>query len=581
MLQDIRQSSKNGWTYIMVGVLIVVFAVFFGAPLDSCGGSQGRKVVAKVGSTDIYDDDVNLIFNRYFGNRRGTDESQVIQQQATSLRALVYIHLLAERAEAAGIRVEEDEFQAYIKDRFQNIEFMYAYGQSGKFDGPFYKAYVQNQLRVSIPKYEEFKRRELLARKYLATVEMQFQPLPSEIEALHQLRNTKVDLEFAKFEKAPIQESVPVTEADVDAYLASNAADIKKHYDTNKAEYSTPEQLLVRRIFILKPAESEGPDKVAEAVEKWDKVKERVKTEDFATVAGEMTEDYAKEKQGLMDWTSIDNMDQNIAKALRGKDKGTVEEVETQFAFMMVKLEDTKPAKVTPLAEVQKDIAEQLLQEKKVDEVVLKLTNELRAKMATAKSLEEAVNQLKEENAPEGEDATNIWDAVTVSKTGLFNLEGQDLAAMFGAQIPGLGRSPWDRVPAIGKSAEIAKTAFELTKEKPMSQKVYSVGGAQYMIRLADRQDPTPEKLEEDRAKLEAEIRGQKVTASLGAWPALFAAPQDNYGPWFDVMFDEALDKKQVKFFKKNYAAVPLLIDEEEPVEDPTKPAEEKKEEGA
>merc|ERR1711974_267692 len=140
-------------TYILVALLIVIFAVFFGVPDCGPGGVQ-RVYVASVAGNDIYSDDVNIVFNRVFGTRAGDDEDLVRKQQAQSLRALIIINLLAERAEDQGLRVSEKELASYIQDPVQNFEFQYIYGQTGKFDGRFYKAYVQNQLRISIPRYE-------------------------------------------------------------------------------------------------------------------------------------------------------------------------------------------------------------------------------------------------------------------------------------------------------------------------------------------------------------------------------------------------------------------------------------------
>jgi len=179
MLSDIRRSTKSGWTYILVGILIVVFAVFFGVPGDACGsGQSARKLVATAAGTDIYTDDVNVIYNRVYGSQRRVDDVQLRQQQAQALRAILLINVLAAKAKEHGLRVSDEEFRSYIKDPLRNVEYRQVYGRDGKFDGPLYKAYVQNQLRMSLPRYEEFKKNEILAAKYLHLVEMQFQTTP-------------------------------------------------------------------------------------------------------------------------------------------------------------------------------------------------------------------------------------------------------------------------------------------------------------------------------------------------------------------------------------------------------------------
>lgn len=575
MLSDIRNASQSGWTYILVGVLIVVFAVFFGAPLDSCGGSTNRVLLAKVGSHTVHTDDLNPIYNRVFGSRRSVEDSQMLQQQALSLRSMLLIHLLADEATDAGLRVSDEEFQAYIKDFYRNPEFR-AYSQRGQFEGPQYKNWVQYGLGISIPAYQDFKKRELLARKWLETLEMQFQAADWEVKELHELRNTQVDLEYVKFDPARLLEQLPISDEEVQEYVAANSDEIKKIYESKRSDYETPEQVQIRRVFILKPGEQEGDDAQDAAKKKFEDAKTRVQNEEFADVAGELSEDYAREKQGLMDWSTIDNLDQSIADAVKDAEIGDVNEVETDFAYMLIKLEDRKEATTTSLEEVREEIARNLIREARVTKEVDTLVAELKAKLAEdgINTFEEAVDALSEAATSEQEedDAESVWDAVTVSKTGKFSLEGQDLGAMIGQ--PGMGRMPFDRVPGIGKSTEVATDGFKLTEDNPISDTVYTVGESRFMIRLAERVEADPETLEENRRMLEAEIRGARISAAFGGWQGLFGGmPQESYGPVLEGMLESALESGDLKLYETNHAAAGMLnIGEEEPTVDLSSP---------
>jgi parvulin-like peptidyl-prolyl isomerase len=550
MLQAIREQSKSGGTYILVALLIVVFAVFFGVPGDSCSGGAQRVHVATVAGEDIYSDDVNIVFNRVYGSRASDDEEEVKQQQADSLRALIIINLLAKRAYEQGLRVSEEELAAYIQDPIQNFEFQYIYGQSGKFDGRFYKAYVQNQLRISIPRYEEYKRTELLAKKYLALIEMQGSAPSIDVEEEARLKKTKVNLEFLKFDTAKLTEFVAVSDEEVTAFAAANDNRIKTYYTDNKADYESPEEVLIRRIFIARPDAEEGDDKVAEAKARWESAKKRVLEggENFADVAGDVSEDYAKEKQGLMDWSTVENLDQNIAKAIKDASKGDVKEVETPFAWMLVKLEDRKEAKTTPLEDVRTDTARTLLQQDRVDEVSKQAIAEFKTAAKDAESFQAALDQLKA-NVPEGE--TSVWNALSVDETGQFAQTGPDLSAMFGGQFPGMAPSlPWDRIPKIGRSTPLAKKAFELTEGDPMPAQPYTVGEATYLVRLKERVEPSEEELDDpDIAK---EVRSDLLTPVLAGAQFVFLQPIDDYGPLVESLYDDAYDKGVVKLSKTN-----------------------------
>jgi parvulin-like peptidyl-prolyl isomerase len=574
MLQDIRRSSRSGWTYILVGLLIVVFAVFFGVPGDACGSGASRKLVASVSGTDLYTDDVGLVYNRVYGNRRRVDEAQMRQQQAQALRSMLLLQLLAEKGREHGLRVSDAELVEYLKDPLRNAEYRSVYGRDGGFDGPLYKAYVQNQLRVSIPRYEDFKKTELLARKYLNLVEMQFQASPWEVKELNELRNTKVDLEFAQFDPEALAEYVPATDEEIDAYVTAEAQAIKDHYDANKADYEEPEKVVIRRIYIVKPDEAEGKEQVKAAIEKWDKAKTRVNGgENFADVAGELSES-ERETQGLMEPTTLQNIDQNIATKVKDLKVGETAEVETDYAFMLVKLEERTEAVKTPLKDVQRDIARKLLQEKKVENLIGEMIAELRKNPKASESLQDAIDALKsgggdegegEDTGEESEEQKSMWDGVTVDTTGEFTLEGQDLAALFGRQFPGMQqRAPWDRVPKIGKNPDLARDAFKmLTPDKPLSTKPYKVSGKYYLVRLAKRTDPTKEELEDQEVKLEAEARGAKVASVLGPYAAVFSFPMDDYGPFLEGILDRAMEDGTVQLYERNYDAIPLVKKDE------------------
>ncbi len=574
MLSEMRRSTKSGWTYILVAVLIVVFAVFFGVPGDACGSGARRSIVATAAGTDIYNDDINPVYNRVWGGQRSIDDAELRIQQAKALRTVILIELLAEKAREHGLRVTDEEYVKWVKDPLRNPEYRAVYGRDGTFDGPLYKAYIQNQLRMSVPKYEDWKKREILAQKYLNLVEMQFQAAGWEVDELQKLRNTKVDLEFVKFDPDALDEFVPVTDEDVAAFATSDAQAIKDYYEANKADYEDPAQVLIRRIYVVKPEESDQEAAKA-AIEKFEAAKKRVLEdgENFADVAGELSES-EKETQGLMEWTTLENVDQNIADAVRDAKVGDVEEVTTEYSFMLVKLEEKKEATKTELSEVQDEIARKLLQEKKVRDLIDEMIVELKPVAADSESLKAAVDKLQQPDGEEGE-ADSRWSAVTVDTTGEFTQEGQDLAALFGRQIPGIStRSPWDRIPKIGKNPDLARDAFAvLSEEKPLAEKPYQTEGKYFFVRLADRQEPGDEDAEADPLAATGEIRSQKIQSLLGPFHAVFAVPLDDFGPYLEQMLDQAMEKGVVRLYERNFEAANLVNPDDDPVVAPAENA--------
>ncbi|RAL23500.1 hypothetical protein DL240_04895 [Lujinxingia litoralis] len=574
MLDQMRRATKSGFSYILVGLLIVVFAVFFGVPTDGCRPSGSRAHLATVGGEEIFTEDVNVIYNRYYGaNRSTTLDDTFYEQQATALKAVLATYVLANRAEEAGLRVSDEEFAAYITDGSRNVEFLSSYGRTGEFDGPFYERYVKFGLSVPLQRYENFKRRELLARKYMAMLDMQVSASPAEIDELNELRNTRVNLELVKFNEETMAQALDLSDQAIAAFIAANGDRIATYFKENRADYETDERVRIRRIYITKPSD-ETED--ADALARFEDAKKRVvdSGEDFATVATELSEDYAKSQGGLMDWTTPENLDSAIAKAIEGVNVGEVREVETDFARMLIKVEEREEAGVPEITEVQDEIAQTLLREDLVGERGAQMAQKLHARaQADQSSLEEALTAIREEVALQedaAEEAT-LWQSLNVEKTGEFTMEGQQIPAMFRAQLAGMnfGRS-WDEIPRLGKNSELMIEVFNLTEAAPLLPRVAKIDNTLAVIRLSERKD-AGELTAEERTELEGEIRAEKVAEFLGPWRFLFVNPLEAPGHFVDSALTEALEDGTIKLHEKNSPAaekVKSMITGDDPLAD-------------
>lgn len=568
MLERIRESSRSGLTMVVFAVIIVVFAFSFGAPMDGCQQASGPQRAATVAGHDVMTDQVNIIYNRYGGSDRDQDEDVLAEQQSKALKALVVINLLAAEAEKLGMRAGDEEVRAYILSQMRNAEFQAIYGRRGTIDRGLYKRYIQNQLRVSEATYEEYKSRELLAKKYLELATMQIGTLPNEVEQLDALRNTKVQLEYIKIAPALLKSSITPTDTEIAEFVKNNQDKIKEVYDKDKdKKYSEPAQIDFSRIYIKKQADAgNNPDEL------WATAKKRVieSKEDFNEVAGEISQDFSKAKKGKMGWTAVDNMTKEVLAALDGAKEGDIKEIELDYAYLLVKLEGRKEAKVTPMADVQNEIGEVLLTSQKADGLVAKMGKQLEAKLTEKGNLTDALAAIQEEaraalapaeEAPANEEGaegdkpatqkTTEWDAISVRETDMFNLEGQDLSALFGGQLPpgvSIPAGDWSMITGIGKSSEIALDAFKLTKEKPTNGKLYDVDGAKVLISFKASQKPDEAKAKERKAEYYTEVVGKRTQQIGGNWQSMFLVPADGYGPWIDKLYNDAVKSNRITF---------------------------------
>ncbi|MFB6262734.1 MAG: SurA N-terminal domain-containing protein, partial [Bradymonadaceae bacterium] len=272
MLEQVRNRMQSGYTYVLIAFLIVIFMFFFGMPTRGCGKSvgPGQVELATYDGETVYNTDVSLIYNRFFGDQQGRDKQKFYRQQARSLRSYLLVKLFADRARQAGLRVGPKEFKTYMTDPMRNIEFRYFYGRDGKWNGKYYQAYVRNQLRTQIEDYEKFKREELLARKYLALHNLSVAPFPQELSDTHAFKNTKINLSYVALDPASLRQKVEVTDEEISSFRKKSADEIQSYYKKHSKEYQKPAKVRIRRVYI--PRSGDGGD----AESRWKQAKKRV-----------------------------------------------------------------------------------------------------------------------------------------------------------------------------------------------------------------------------------------------------------------------------------------------------------------
>lgn len=560
MIEQLRRGAQSGLSYILIGVLIVFFAVFFGVPADGCQAGDGSRVqMASVNGDNIYTEDVNAILNRYFGGQRRSSQpdDEFFNQQAEALEIVIATYLLAQKAEAAGLRVSDEEFAEFITDPFRNIEFLVSYGRTGQFDGPFYERYVQFGLNVPINRYEEFKRRELLARKYLVLLDMQAHTTSQEIEELHQLRNTRVDLEFLRFDEDTLSEAMAIDDEAIENFLADdeNMSRVEDFFDDRRADYTDEEEIRLRTIRLFKSDDDE-----AEARATFEQALQRVEDgEDFGDVARELSEDFYRDEGGLMDWTTPDNVDQSIADAVADAEVGDIRDVETDHAFIIVFLEDRRDETVADLEDVQHEIAEELLRADVIGDRGGELASQLLERLRDGMTIDEALAALEEEAMDdEREDDAATWAALSSDTTGFFNLEGESAPDGFGDFDFGDFGRDWDDIPGIGQNRELAIEAFDLSEDNPLIDRVVELDDAVAVIRLHEREEPG-ELDSEERLNLRLEARSAKVGELLGPWQNFFQQPSLQQVHYIADLYNEAMEAGDIRLFERNSRAAALV----------------------
>ena len=138
-------------------------------------------------------------------------------------------------------------------------------------------------------------------------------------------------------------------------------AEVQAAYDANRKSFEVPKQYQLAQIFVAAPrgdrdAEERGKKKLEE-------VQRRLKQKaDFASVARELSEEKdAAQRGGEIGWLADEQMVPGIRTTAVGLAKGAVSEpVRLDDGWHVLKVLDTRPPSVRPLAEVKEALAAQL-----------------------------------------------------------------------------------------------------------------------------------------------------------------------------------------------------------------------------
>lgn len=176
-----------------------------------------------------------------------------------------------------------------------------------------------------------------------------------------------------------------VQQQDIFSRISISEEESRVYYDAHKPEFLTNESVTMREIFVraATTAPAEGPQAAQAAMQaardKTAEIRQRVLKEDFATVAGEVSDAASKANGGLIGPLAVDEINPDIQKALAAMKVGQVSEpLDAGNGYRLLKLEMRIPKKQATFEEARDQIADKVFQQRRAGEV-LKYLERLRA----------------------------------------------------------------------------------------------------------------------------------------------------------------------------------------------------------
>jgi len=504
MLDTLRANSRSVLTYVLFGIIIVVFVVSFGPGSRGCAdaGVRAASYAARVDGATVTAADYDQAYAQAFKANQerfagaGLTFTREMADQgglrAQVMNTLVDRELILREAARHGVVVTDDELDRAVKA-------MTGFRTDGRFDVELYRRAVTNAYG-SPAKFEERVREDLAYLKMLALLRETVKVSDDEVREAWLAESDRVSLEFVRFPLSAAKNEVPVSDADARAFAAANASRIEKFWQDNPSRYRKEKRVRASHILVKVPENAPAATDDAARKKVEGLIARLAKGEDFAALARASSDDPgSRDRGGELGFFGRGLMAKPFEDAAFALAPGQISgPVRTRFGWHVLRVEEVQEAETVPLEKVRLDIARELVQQDAAGRVA-------------GKRAAEALSRLQA-----GRKLADLFPAADAKKTvAPVKMGGQPLSV---EQTGPFSRSG-DRVPAVGQVPALAADAFGSDGPRVLPR-VYETPTGPLVAVVKERQKPDPALFAARKEELAQRLRGQRESQLERAWLA-------------------------------------------------------------
>ena len=420
MLEDIREKSQGLTAKIILGLIILTFAV---AGVGSYTNSVDTSV-ATVNGDAISQQDFNKAYQaqrnrmaQQFGDMFDTlsnDSNYMANFRQGIVDNLINEKLIDQSSDSLAIRVSDKRLKDTIR---QMPEFQV----DGAFDNNRYLAIINQAGFYQSSNFRDYLRVEMTRRQLSqALVTSEFN-LPYQEKLQLALQNQTRDLRFVTIAAEQFKSGIEVSEEEVKTYYLANQvrfenkeqvkvdyislnvediakdikvtdAELEQYYQENLAGFTQSEQRRVSHILIEFSDDEAAAEKQAQAI-----LTRLEQGEDFASLATELSSDtFSGENGGDLEWLEPGVMEESFdAAALALANVGDITPViKSSFGYHVIKLTDYKASIVQNFTDIKDELLIKVSNEQAQDKFFTLQQEMARVSFEYPDSLDDAANEV-------------------------------------------------------------------------------------------------------------------------------------------------------------------------------------------
>ncbi|GAB6034056.1 SurA N-terminal domain-containing protein [Galenea microaerophila] len=388
MLQTIRDHAQGWIAWIIVGLIILTFALF---GIEQYAQGQKTVVVATVNGEKITAKQFLTLYQRQkmrLQQQFGEMYDQVVKDEELRkqvLEALIQSEAIKQYAKAHHLVISDQQLAAMIHAAP-------VFHQDGKFDQKLYEDILLRN-GLSVAQFETEQRQNLIEQQFKQLSLASTFATPSEVAQIVALESQERKVAYLGVPKYVFMPKVKVSEAELQKYYQAHQADfvepekikidyvllskqalakklqpteaeLKAYYEENKDNFIEPEKRRASHILIRFKADT--PEAKAEAKKQIEEVLAKLKAGgDFAELAKKYSQDPGSAQAGgdlgfFNQGVMVKPFDDAVFSMKEGEVRGPIE---TQFGYHIIKLTKIQPKKVLPYEAVKEQVKAEWLKQ--------------------------------------------------------------------------------------------------------------------------------------------------------------------------------------------------------------------------
>ena len=502
MLDVMRSNARSSLIVVVFALIIASFIFSFGRGSSGFRTRTPETWAATVNGDLVTAGDFAQAYAQRFrqsssarGGKYTTDDAKRDDLRRQVLRALEDQQLIAQQAKDMGITVSDGELSDAINRSPQ-------FQQDGKFDFEYYKRLVENGYGMSVPRFEEALRRDLLRAKVVQAALNGAAVSDDEVKAFYVAQHESAAIDWVRFTGFMFRDQVKPTDDEIAAYIKDHAKEIEEAYNKEKdTRYKQPAASKVRAITVPLPPGS-TPEQEQAAQKRIDAALAEVKAgKDFAEVAKAKSEDASTKTQGGdLGFVSRGGSPYGATleeRALKLKPGEISAVFKDRAGFHILKAEERRDESVKPLDEVKKQIATEKIRADKSLAVAKQKAGEALAQVKAGKALKDLYPAKKQE--PGQFDMSSFLTPQTQTTEPFHPM---------GGYVPGIGLAP-----------RLSEGVFALSKPGDAPAAPIDEGDTAYIfaIKTRERADPT-RMTDAEKTDLRQRLEVQKQNELYQSW---------------------------------------------------------------